>query len=254
MKQKNRLKRKTFKHKLKDLQKENADLLEADPGKCEELTTSVWTSRKSLPEVRTEIPGLAAKGTQVPKLQKALIPEMIQDLYPKSTWTHVFTDGSAENDVKNGGSGAYIRRSDGITFSLSIPTGDLSSNYRAEVHALKAATEPLIEEHCNQQNFVLLSDSLPALQSLTNGPTDLRAQQLHNNLRTLSNNNRVVLQWVPALVGIAGNETADILAKAAAKRPQPHLSTSYKEVDTLLKQKQKSAWRPKNNEYDPQKD
>ena len=35
---KNRLKRKIFKHKLKDLQKENADLLEADPGKCEELT------------------------------------------------------------------------------------------------------------------------------------------------------------------------------------------------------------------------
>ena len=29
---KNRLKRKSFKHKLKDLQKENADLLEADPG------------------------------------------------------------------------------------------------------------------------------------------------------------------------------------------------------------------------------
>ena len=63
---KNRLKRKSFKHKLKDLQKENADLLEADPGKCEELTMSVWASRKSLPEVRTEIPGLAAKGTQAP--------------------------------------------------------------------------------------------------------------------------------------------------------------------------------------------
>ena len=46
---KNRLKRKSFKHKLKDLQKENADLLEADPGKCEELTMSVWASRKSLP-------------------------------------------------------------------------------------------------------------------------------------------------------------------------------------------------------------
>ena len=44
---KNRLKRKSFKHKLKDLQKENADLLEADPGKCEELTMSVWAFQKS---------------------------------------------------------------------------------------------------------------------------------------------------------------------------------------------------------------
>ena len=33
---KNRLKRKSFKQKLKNLQIENADLLEADPGKCEE--------------------------------------------------------------------------------------------------------------------------------------------------------------------------------------------------------------------------
>ena len=242
---KNRLKRKSFKHKLKDLQKENADLLEADPGKCEEHTMSVWASRKSLPEVRTEIPGLAAKGTQAPELQKALTLEMIQSSYPKSTWTHVFTDGSAENAVRNGGNGAYIHRPDGTTSSLSIPAGDLSSNYRAEVHALKAATEHLIEEDCNQQNIVLLSDSLSALQSLTNGPTDLRTQQLHNSLRTLSDNDKVVLQWVPAHVGIAGKETADRLAKAAAKLPQPHFSTSYKEVKTLLKQKQKSAWRQK---------
>ena len=164
---------------------------------------SVWASRKSLPEVRTEIPGLAAKGTQAPELQKALTLEMIQSRYPKSTWTHVFTDGSAENAVRNGGSGAYIRRSDGTTSSLSIPAGDLSSNYRAEVHALKAATELLIEEDCNQQNIVLLSDSLSALQSLTNRPTDFRTQQLHNSLLTLSDNNRVVLQWVPTHTGIA---------------------------------------------------
>ena len=130
---------------------------------------------------------------QAPELQKALTLEMIQSRCPKSTWTHVFTDGSAENAVRNGGSGAYIHRSDGTTSSLSIPAGDLSSNYRAEVHALKAATELLIEEDCNQQNIVLLTDSLSALQSLTNGPTVFRTQQLHNCLHTLSDNNRVVL-------------------------------------------------------------
>ena len=232
---------------MKDLQKENADLLEADPGKCEELTMSVWASRKSLPEVRTETPGLAGKGTQAPELQKALTLEMIHSRYPKSTWTHVFTDGSAENAVRNRGSGAYIRRPDGTTSSPSIPAGDLSSNYRAEVRTLKAATELLTEEDCNQQNIVLLSDS--ALQSLTNGPTGLRTQQLHNSPRTLSDKNRVVLQWLPAHVGTAGNETADRLAKAAAKLPQPHFSTSYKEVKTLLKQKLKSAWRLKKKQW-----
>ena len=252
MEQKNRLKRKSFKHKWKDLQKDNADL-EADPGKCEEHTASVWASQKSLPEVRTEIQGPAAKGTQAPELQKGLTLELMQDRYPKSTWPYVFTDDCAENAVKNGGSGACVRRVD-VTTSFTIPAGDLSSNYRAEVHTLKAATEHLIEENCNQYNIVLLSDSQSALQSLTNGPTDLRTQHLHNSLCTLSNNNRVELQWVPAHVGIAGNETADRLAKAEAKLPQPHLSTSYKEVITLLKKKQKSAWRLQNNGYDPQKD
>ena len=64
----------------------------------------------------------------------------------------------------------------------------------------------------------------------------------------------LVLKWKPAQVGFAGNKTADKLTKAAAKLPQPHLSTLYKEVKTLLKQKQKSFWRLKNNGYDPQKD
>ena len=186
---------------------------------------------------------------------------MIQGRYPKSTWAHVFTDGSSENAVRNGGGAvrngggaAYILRSNGTTSSFSIPAGDLSSNYRAEVHALVAATKLLIEEDCNQQSVVLLTDFLSALDFLTNGPTDLGTQQLHSSLCTLSNNNRVVLQWVPAHVGIAGNETVDRLANAAAKLPQPHLSTSYKEVKTLLKQKQKSDWRLQNDGHDPQKD
>ena len=56
-----------------------------------------------------------------------------------------------------------------------------------------------------------------------NGPTDFPTQQLHNILCTLSNNNMAVLQWVSGHNGIAGNETADRLAKAVAKLNSPHL-------------------------------
>ena len=174
---------------------------------CRQLQVGVrnshWVSGY-LPEVRTEILGLAAKGTQAPKLQKALTLEMMQNRYPKSTWSHVFTDGFSKNTVISGGSGACIRRPDGTTSSLSILAGDLSSNHRAELHALKAAMEHLIEEDCSQKNIVLLPDSLSALQSLVNGPTDLPTQQLHNSLCTLSNN-KIVLQRVPAHVGYARN-------------------------------------------------
>ena len=42
--------------------------------------------------------------------------------------------------------------------------------------------------------------------------------------------------------------------KGSSKTPSTSPLHSYKEVKTLLKQKQKSAWRLKNNGYDPQKD
>ena len=61
-------------------------------------------------------------------------------------------------------------------------------------------------------------------------------RELHSSLCTLSNN-RAVLQWLPAHVGIAGNETSDRLAKAAAKLPKPHLiqrSQDPSETEALI--------------------
>jgi ribonuclease HI len=218
------------------------------------VVADVWAKRKSFPEVKTDVPGLAAKGEQPPHVQKALTLEMIQERYPHRTWTHVYTDGSAENAVRNGGSGVYIRHPNGTTTALSIPVGDLSSNYRAELHALIAAVQHLTEEGCSQQYLVLLTDSLSALQSLMSGPTDLPTRQLHICLTTLSQHNKVALQWIPAHVGIAGNEEADRLAKRGAGLPQPHNSTSYKEAKTLLNRKKKSEWKDRNKGYKPQED
>ena len=98
---------------------------------------------------------------------------MMQDCYPKSSWTHVFKDSSSGSAVRNGCSGAYTHQPDGTTSSLSIRADDHISNYGAEFYALKATTEHLIEEDCSQQNIVPLFDSLSVLQSLTNDPSDL---------------------------------------------------------------------------------
>ncbi|KAK7096448.1 hypothetical protein V1264_005748 [Littorina saxatilis] len=70
----------------------------------------------------------------------------------------------------------------------------------------------------------------------------------------VSQHNKVVLQWIPAHVGIAGNEEADRLAKGGARLPQPHNSTSYKEAKTLLQRKKKENWKKRNGDYNPQED
>ena len=143
----------------------------------------------------------------------------------------------------------------GTTTSLSVPAGDLSSNYRAELHALIAAAEHLIQEGCRQQNLVLLTDSLSALQSLMSGPTDLPTRQLHNSLSTLSKHNKAVLQWIPAHVGIAGNEEADRLAKRRCKTSSiPQLHPIQRSQDSSTMQEENKLEVKKNSNYNPQED
>ena len=143
---------------------------------------------------------------------------------------------------------------DGTTFTLSVPEGLLSSNYRAEVQALNAATEHLIDRGGNGQNIVLLTDSLSALQSLMSGPTYHFTRQLQNNLEALSQHSKVVLQWILAHVETRGNEMADMLVKADSQLQQPDRSTSYNEAKTVLKQKFKTNWQNRHHSYCPQHD
>ena len=101
--------------------------------------------------------------------------------------------------------------------SLSFPVGKQSSNYRAELQAPIKATQHLIETREQDRSIVILTDSLSALQALSSGSTESSLKQLQDNSRILSQKNIVVFQWIPAHVGIPGNEVADKLAKEGEK-------------------------------------
>ena len=73
------------------------------------------------------VPGIPSK-EQLPGELRNLTLVLITDRFPNIAWTHVYTDGSAEEGTKNGGSGVYIRYSDGDTTSLSVPGGLQCSN------------------------------------------------------------------------------------------------------------------------------
>ena len=51
----------------------------------------------------------------------------------------VYTDGSAEEAVRNGGGGVLIEWPDGTKIENSIPTGRHSTNYKAEAAAIEEA-------------------------------------------------------------------------------------------------------------------
>jgi hypothetical protein len=141
---KNRLKRKSLNHLVKEMQRDNADILVADPDLQENLASSCWRPVTVHAEVRTAIPGITTKEDQSEVALRALTLSEIDLSYPAATWTHVYTDGSAENATRNGGYGFYIHSPGRPPISVSAPGGSLCSNYKAEVLALHNATETLL--------------------------------------------------------------------------------------------------------------
>ena len=95
----------------------------------------------------------------------------------------------------------------------------------------------------------MLTNSLSALQALSSGSTETSLKQLQDNRRILSQKINVVFQWIPAHVGIPGNEAADKLAKEGGKLLEPHTPVSYNEAKTQLKLSFKEQWKKRNDGY-----
>ncbi|KAK7109741.1 hypothetical protein V1264_013730 [Littorina saxatilis] len=171
------------------------------------------------------------------------------DLYPPSSWTHVFTDGSADGAVRNGGSGIYIRFTDGERQSLAVPGGKLCSSFRAEVLAIKTAADFLSSCDKPPGSISIFTDSMSTLQTLESTDPDPLIQTLKASLNTLTVRTATTLQWVPAHVGLPGNEQADRLAKEGSQLTQPSNPASYEETKTLVRSKFRADLVAQNGGY-----
>ena len=129
-----------------------------------------------------------------------------------SGYSHIFTDGSKIEErvaygifIKDVNINIASRLSDNLT----IFTAELFAIYQALLHV--TGYKPA--------KCVIFSDSLSSLQSLVSTHSGLRPHLLRDIYFTLQEIEELGIDlwivWIPAHVGIAGNETADQLAKTA---------------------------------------
>ena len=202
----------------------------------------------------TEVPGVLRKDDQPPVVQKTLTLDMIDQHYNEKEWTQVYTDGSAEEAVKNGGAGIFIKLTDGKLIPRAFPTGKFSSNYRAETMALLSAVQFFSKSSNPPPKIVFFTDCKSVLESLLNDHGEHEEiQAINAALHALSEKSSAVLQWIPSHCGIAGNEKADALAKAASQRDQSAHPVTYREAKSIIKNGFGARWK-KNMKLEPGKD
>ena len=134
-----RLKRNSFLHQAKELIKQNTDLHNHTPKELPTcLSVPQWKS-EALRNIKMKIPGFEDKRLQTPEERRGITDAFLNIHYPCDSWTRVYTDGSAENAVRNGGAGVCVQHSVDDEEHVSIPTGLHSTNYKAEAMALEEA-------------------------------------------------------------------------------------------------------------------
>ena len=106
-------------------------------------STLWWLGRKRYKYKKTKIPSIKEKSLYSEVELQTLTEEFTDKEYPINTWTHVYTDRSAEKAIKNGGAGIYIRYQNGQKESQSVATGEKSTNFQAETCTYLHTTKTL---------------------------------------------------------------------------------------------------------------
>ncbi len=208
-------------------------------------STSPLDLHQPLITIATDIPYYQSN---LPPFAKKLLADNILNLYPPHRWSIIYTDGSVDPRLQRSGAGAAIYTPE-HSVHLSLPLGPYSCAMDAEVQAITAALQhPSVA--ATDCNIVLFTDSKSSLMALhhlltttTRRPTLLHeliltaeALQLHSPERQLQ------FHWIPAHVGIPGNELADRLASAGSKMPPPFPPIPYEAIQREEKAQLYQKW------------
>ena len=102
--------------------------------------------------VKDTIPGIARKDSMSLQDLETKTSDFINTNYPSELWIRVYTDGSAEEAVRNGGEGVLIERLDGTKIENSIPTGRQSTNSNSWMEAAHMQSPKLLSKQLWLEN------------------------------------------------------------------------------------------------------
>ena len=154
---KKRLKRQSLNHLAREPSRTHEDILDPLINEGNHLCSRGWNQDDLRATIFLEVPGLVPVEQQIPTQQMALALEMLEEKYPQAEWTHIYTDGSAEDAVRNGDSLVFVRTPTRQTVICSNATGRKCSNFKAETSALQNAVAYIAE--MKPQKTVILTDS-----------------------------------------------------------------------------------------------
>ena len=151
---------------------------------------------------------------------------------------HIYTDGSHISKTGKSGCGliAYDSPGGNELFKASVAQPKWTTNCESEIFGLRLGVRYAIRY---KRNAIIICDSKSALLALNSGKTSYRSQidAIQRDLIFCSKNElKVQFMWVPAHVGIEGNERADALAKTGSRKQSPREEViSVKQMRTILK-------------------
>lgn len=135
-----------------------------------------------------------------------------------------YTDGSAHNGRVGA---AYVAQGLGLKSSLKVGMGPktVSTVYAAELQGVRMALERAVEvsrRGLNRLNiFTDNQGSIRTVQRPKVGPSQWLLRRIVTLLDILQENEiTVTIRWIPAHIGVSGNELVDQLAKDAVSAPQ----------------------------------
>ena len=145
-------------------------------------------------------------------------------------YTQVFTDGSKDPETGMTGFGVVVP---GRQASINRRTTDGLSVYTVEMVAILIAMKWV--EHAGVDRVVICSDSASVLASLRSFKSGSRQGMLYEILisitKCVERGSEIKFMWVPAHLGIEGNEQADELAKRALRKDRVDMNVRISKAE-----------------------